>query len=281
MAYRFKQNEAISHAVQRVFAEEIAWAVGQLVRSKKRTEAVHEARKSIKKIRGLLSLLGPGYKSQDRYFRDVGRLLSDSRDNTVVLQVFDALTAKQPVVSEIRDNLRRSFRQGPTEKNLSADVAQLLRHAPPLVAENLQFESLLPAMDETYRQGRKAWKRAHREHSAEALHNFRKQVKQHLYHLRLMENDAVAKRIDDLHALETWLGDHHNLTVLRDRLKADVETSHDRKRILPLIALIDDESHALRNRALEAGEQLYGEKAMPIRKPPVSAVALRTVAAIA
>jgi len=281
MAYRFKQNEAISHAVQRVFAEEIAWAVGQLVRSKKRTEAVHEARKSIKKIRGLLSLLGPGYKSQDRYFRDVGRLLSDSRDNTVVLQVFDALTAKQPVVSEIRDNLRRSFRQGPTEKNLSADVAQLLRHAPPLVAENLQFESLLPAMDETYRQGRKAWKRAHREHSAEALHNFRKQVKQHLYHLRLMENDAVAKRIDDLHALDTWLGDHHNLTVLRDRLKADVETSHDRKRILPLIALIDDESHALRNRALEAGEQLYGEKAMPIRKPPVSAVALRTVAAIA
>jgi len=281
MAYRFKQNEAISHAVQRVFAEEIAWAVGQLVRSKKRTEAVHEARKSIKKIRGLLSLLGPGYKSQDRYFRDVGRLLSESRDNTVVLQVFDALTAKQPVVSEIRDNLRRSFRQGPTEKNLSADVAQLLRHAPPLVAENLQFESLLPAMDETYRQGRKAWKRAHREHSAEALHNFRKQVKQHLYHLRLMENDAVAKRIDDLHALETWLGDHHNLTVLRDRLKADVETSHDRKRILPLIALIDDESHALRNRALEAGEQLYGEKAMPIRKPPVSAVALRTVAAIA
>jgi CHAD domain-containing protein len=281
MAYRFKQNEAISHAVQRVFAEEIAWAVGQLVRSKKRTEAVHEARKSIKKIRGLLSLLGPGYKSQDRYFRDVGRLLSDSRDNTVVLQVFDELTARQPVVSEIRDNLRRSFRQGPTEKNLSADVAQLLRHAPPLVAENLQFESLLPAMDETYRQGRKAWKRAHREHSAEALHNFRKQVKQHLYHLRLMENDAVAKRIDDLHALETWLGDHHNLTVLRDRLKADVETSHDRKRILPLIALIDDESHALRNRALEAGEQLYGEKAMPIRKPPVSAVALRTVAAIA
>jgi CHAD domain-containing protein len=281
MAYRFRQNEAIPHAVQRVFAEETAWAVGQLVRSKKRTEAVHEARKSVKKIRALFNLLGPGHKVQDRYFRDIGRLLSDSRDNTVVLQVFDELTARQPVVSEIRDNLRRSFRQGPTEKNLSADVAQLLRHAPPLVAENLQFESLLPAMDETYRQGRKAWKRAHREHSAEALHNFRKQVKQHLYHLRLMENDAVAKRIDDLHALETWLGDHHNLTVLRDRLKADVETSHDRKRILPLIALIDDESHALRNRALEAGEQLYGEKAMPIRKPPVSAVALRTVAAIA
>jgi CHAD domain-containing protein len=281
MAYRFKQNEAIPHAVQRVFAEEIAWAVGQLVRSKKRTEAVHEARKSIKRIRGLLSLLGPGYRSQDRYFREAGRLLSESRDNTVVLQVFDALTAKHPVVSEIRDNLRRSFRQGPAEKSLSSQVVQLLQQAPPLVVEGLQFESLLPAMDETYRQGRKAWKRAHREHSAKALHNFRKQVKQHLYHLRLVESVTSAKRIEDLHALETWLGDHHNLQVLRERLKAEVETSHDRKRILPLIALIDDESHALRNRALEAGEQLYGEKAMPIRKPSVSAVALRTVAAIA
>jgi CHAD domain-containing protein len=281
MAYRFQKNEAISHAVQRVFAEEIAWAVGQLVRSKKRTEAVHEARKSVKKIRALLKLLGPGHKVQDRYFRDIGRLLSDSRDNTVVLQVFDELAAKQPVVSEIRDNLRRSFRQGPTEKNLGSDVAQLLRHAPPLVAENLQFESVLSAMDDTCRKGWKAWKRAQKDHSAEALHDFRKKVKQHWYHLRLVEDEAVAKRIEGLHELETWLGDHHNLTVLRERLKAEVETSHDRKKIRPLIALIDDESQALRKRALDAGERLYGEKAMSIRKPSVSAVPLRSRAAVA
>ena len=74
MAYRFKKNEAIPNAIRRVFAEEIAWAVGHLAHSKKRTQAVHEARKSIKKIRGLLSLietpLGPRYKTQDRYFRE-------------------------------------------------------------------------------------------------------------------------------------------------------------------------------------------------------------------
>jgi len=68
MAYRFKNDEAIPCAIERVFAEEISGAVGHLVRSKKRVEAVHEARKSIKKIRGLLSLLGPAYKKRDRYF---------------------------------------------------------------------------------------------------------------------------------------------------------------------------------------------------------------------
>ena len=54
MAYRFKKNETIPHAVKRVFVEEIDWAVGQLGKEEDRIKAVHEARKSIKKIRSLL-----------------------------------------------------------------------------------------------------------------------------------------------------------------------------------------------------------------------------------
>src|ERR1700722_14356409 len=131
MAYRFKKNEPSPNAIRRVFAEEIAWAVGHLAHSKKRTQAVHEARKSIKKIRGLLSLietpLGPRYKTQDRYFRDAAQLLSDLRDNAVMLQVFDGLVAKHPAMdaaalAELRLNLERREHEAPDEKDVSSEV---------------------------------------------------------------------------------------------------------------------------------------------------------------
>lgn len=283
MAYRFKKDEVISHATQRVFAEEIASAVGQLVRSKKRAQAVHEARKSIKKIRGLLSLLGPGYKRHDRYFRDTGQLLSESRDNTVILQVFDALAAKHPEVDirQVRSNLQHTARRSPAEKDVSPHVVQALRQAPALACPELQLESVQFAVDATYRCGRKAFKRAQKEESAERWHNFRKQVKQHWYHLRLLENESTAKRIEDLHQLETSLGDDHNFHVLRSHLEAEIETSLDRKQIGKVIAWIDAESHALRQKALEAGAKLYAEKALPTRKPPASALPPRASAAVA
>ena len=289
MAYRFNKDEAIPRAVQRVFAEELSFAVGKLTGSKKRAEAVHEARKSIKKIRALLSLLGPTARTLDRYFRDAGRLLSDVRDRVVMLEVFNKLAEKHPglaaaTVAEIRGNLRQREPHQAAEKSASAQVAELLQKAPPLPVQNLQVETLLGAADATYRAGRKAFKRARKEESSENTHEFRKEVKKHWYHLRLLGGDAAVQRLEDLHQLETLLGDEHNLSVLRHRLKSEVETSRDRQQIRHILEQIDQDSETLRKRALEAGERLYSEKALPIPKPPALARApqhLRARSAVA
>jgi CHAD domain-containing protein len=303
MAYRFKKSEAISHAIQRVFAEEISWAVGQLVHSKNRATAVHEARKSIKKIRGLSSLvkgqLGPLYKREDRYFRDAGRLLSNLRDNDVMLQVFDVVAAKHPEMdpdrlAEIRSNLLRRQRETSDEKQVSAQVEDSLRQVKPWPIGDLRFELLLTALTDSYRAGRKAFKRVQKSDTAENLHALRKKVKQHWYHLRLFEstNDAaIKKRLPDLHHLETWLGDDHNLSVLRECLAADAETDHDRRQVRQFIDWIDEESAGLRKRALELSERLYAEKPAafskhlaflwtPPRKAPATS-ALRANSAVA
>jgi CHAD domain-containing protein len=135
MAYRFRKNESLAHAVLRVFVEEIDGAVGQLAESKRRVEAVHETRKSIKKIRALLGViarpLGPRYKAEDHYFRDAGQRLSKLRDSAVMLQTFDALAAKHQqipaaVLAGIRHDLLRCQRETPPDKQVSPDVLQLL-----------------------------------------------------------------------------------------------------------------------------------------------------------
>jgi CHAD domain-containing protein len=276
MAYRFRKNESLPHAIRRVYMEEIDWAVRQLTRSKDREKAVHEARKSLKKIRGLLGLiaepLGRLYKTEDRYFRNVGRQLSQLRDSAVMLQTFDALAARRheldPVaLVNIRRNLLRCQGEAAAEKQVSAEVSQALAAARAKAVawplDQLQFPALLPDLTAVYRAGRKAHKKTLSEQTAESFHDFRKQVKKHWYHLRLFEgnlNSEMKKRVKELRILETVLGDEHNLTVLRQSIAADVETSRDRHEIRGFLAALEDEGHELRERAMKSGEPLYSVK---------------------
>jgi CHAD domain-containing protein len=276
MAYRFKKNESLSHGIRRVFTEEIDWAVGQLAESKKRDEAVHEARKSLKKIRGLLGLaaqaLGPLYKCEDRYFRHAGQRLSHLRDSAVMLETFEALATKHPeldaaTLADVRRNLVRGQREAPAEKRISAEVAQALAAARAKSAawplENLEFPALLSDLTATYRAGRRAYRKALKAQTPETFHDFRKQVKKHWYHLRLFEgnlNSEMKKRSKELRALETVLGDEHNLAVLSERIAADAETYRDRQQIRGVLALLENEGRHLRERARQAAEPLYSAK---------------------
>jgi CHAD domain-containing protein len=276
MAYRFTKNESLAHAIRRVFVEEIDGAVGQLAESKRRVEAVHEARKGIKKIRGLLGLiarpLGPRYKAEDHYFRNAGRRLSKLRDSAVMLQTLDALAAKHQQISTavlagIRRDLLRCQRETPPDKQVSPDVLRLLNGARTNAAswplEDLEFAALLPDLTAAYRGGRKAFRRALKVQSAEALHDFRKQVKLHWYHLRLFDgylNAELKKRASELRALETCLGDEHNVILLCRRIAADVETARDRQQTRQVVVALEEEATHLRQRALESGLQLYSDR---------------------
>jgi len=276
MAYRFRKNEALPHAVRRVFMEEIDWAVGQLAGSTKRIEAVHEARKSIKKIRGLLALiakpLGSFYKAEDRNFRHTAKRLSTLRDSAVMLETLNGLAAKHPdldsaALAFVRHNLERLQREASPYKQISATVTKALKEARPRCEtwplEELGFATLLPDLTAAYRGGRKALREASKQQSPEALHDFRKRVKQHWYHLRLCDSiltSEMRKRTEDLRELETWLGDEHNINVLCDRISAEVETSRDRHQLQPVLALLEEDAQHLRRRALESGERLYAPK---------------------
>ena len=79
MAYHFKRDELVPEAVRRIAREELESAVDQLGRRRNRShdEGIHEARKSVKKIRALLRLfqgeLGGTYRTESRGLREAGR----------------------------------------------------------------------------------------------------------------------------------------------------------------------------------------------------------------
>src|SRR6266567_8833517 len=70
MAYRLERDESVPQALRRIAREQLASAADELgKRGSKRAEGIHEARKSIKKVRAVLRLvrqeLGNTYRKEN------------------------------------------------------------------------------------------------------------------------------------------------------------------------------------------------------------------------
>jgi CHAD domain-containing protein len=260
----------------------LQFAADQLdgVSSAKRDEAIHEARKSIKKVRGILRLMQPEldgiYRTEAKRLGKIGRTLSEFRDAGAIIGTFDSLRDKY------RDELGRrtlsSIRQGlvrrKEEAEHEADIDKVLRG----MAESLRgvekrvkswplkrdgFPALAPGLEETYRRGQKAMALARKRRSAENLHTWRKRLKDHWYHVRLLERlwtDVMLAYEKSLKDAETWLGEDHNLAVLRDKFSAEPEFFGKRKEVDFVLDLIGKYEHELRANALSLGERIYEEK---------------------
>ena len=96
--------------------------------------------------------------------------------------------------------------------------------------------------------------------SAEAVHDWRKRVKDLWYHLRLLREiwpAALKGAADEAHRLSDLLGDHHDLSVLIDEIRAEAPDDPD---LGTLAALAERRQGELLDEALPSGERLYAEK---------------------
>ena len=279
MAYRFERDESVPKGVERIVRGEIEGAVGLLKSASpdptKRDEAVHEARKSIKKIRAVLRLLrtelGRTARKESQRFADVGRKLSDSRDATALLGVFEQMKGLPlKVVKGIREGLidqKKHLDEDIEAGDLYTEVATRLEaRASKLkgwpISDN-GFESLAAGLKRTYREGLKSLNAAEKCASPVAFHEFRKRAKDHLYQLRLLEESWTPEMRSHearLKELETCLGDDHNLAVLADKLKADAECFGGASAVKAFTQVALHNQNELRRRAIDLGHELYAEK---------------------
>jgi len=112
----------------------------------------------------------------------------------------------------------------------------------------------------SYRDNRTAMTRAQETTRGLDLHRWRKRVKALWYQMRLLESLAPGLRaeIQRLSQLEAWLGDHHNLSVLRSTLADDPEMRRQAPAALSAItAMSTDVQKALRGKALALGGTLF------------------------
>ncbi len=282
MAYRFKLKESVPEGIRRIVDEEIQSATERLTNGsqKQRDKAVHEARKSLKKIRGALRLMQPElgrvYRAENTRMRDIGRQLSEIRDATAIIEVFDSLVQKYngSLQKGAFASIRRGLEKSKRETEQAANMGKVTQHAlSSLRATGKRaktwglkkdgFSAIAPGLELRYRRGRKALAAARKHPTPENYHEWRKRVKDHWYHVRLLESlwtDVMQAREGSLKNLETWLGDDHNLVVLREKLEKNPEHYGHGKNIEPFLGLIEQYQKELRENALSLGERVYEEK---------------------
>jgi hypothetical protein len=91
------------------------------------------------------------------------------------------------------------------------------------------------------------------------FHTWRRRVKDHWYHMRLLEalTGRAQVRTRRLKQLETWLGDDHNLVMLRATILEAPARFGDERMTAVVLGCAAKYETTLRRRALKSGRQLF------------------------
>jgi len=242
-------------------------------------EAVHSTRKGIKRVRTALRLsrdaIGDdAYQRENTHMRMVAARLSGARDARVMIETLTALEerfedelppfATSELRARLEDEHERAVAAMAEDGDVAARTAQALAEARARTAQWTfaadDFDAVKPGLRRIYRRGRKQMRAARKEPDAEHLHDSRKRVKD-LWHAAQLLRPAHPKRMKrlarDAHALADLLGDHHDLSVLRDYVEVHPQLFADTASRDALLAVLDRRSDALRKRALKRGRRIY------------------------
>ena len=281
MSFRISVGVPFGEDVRRIAREQIDGAIAETNGSApgSHTERIHSVRKRCKKLRGLLRLvrpcLGDVYASENAYFRDAARVLAPLRDTHVILAGFDAVVDHfqgefaPGTFAALREQLERPPGQVADLEHRLVDVSGRMEAArgrvadwPLDVAEGPQ--AWRPGFERTYRQARRALAAAYDAPTPERFHEWRKSVKYHWYHTRLLTplwERTVAGRVAAASTLGELLGLHHDLAVLRTTLiPQGMQGSGARSLRESFIALVDRHLAHLEATARPHGLRLFAEK---------------------
>jgi CHAD domain-containing protein len=301
MAFRFEPHETLLTGIKRLARERIASVVKLLSReSPPGAESIHEARKHLKSIRALLRLARGAVgeeirRSENLFFRNAGRSLSEARDPQAMLETIDRLEKPshsnsgssapgENMMGTLFNEVRREIEQKisndfPREK--VASLVRELRDAKRRTTLWFQGTVLQPANEwellvgtglrQTYRKARnivcQIQSEGHEAFRDESWHELRKCAKALGYQLRLLKPiwpATIASLADEIDQLTSLLGDANDLAVLRRKL-IDSETSASNHTLLDksrrnLIRLIDRRKKALQSKAFKYARMIYSEK---------------------
>jgi CHAD domain-containing protein len=280
MPYRFEPDETVRAAVVRCAEEQLRTAGSELSEGIDRdpVNAVHTARKAVKKERALLRLARGALSRSERRqanaaLRDAARRLSETRDAEVLVQALDDLheryagqapAAAFAALRALLNDERAVARARLDDPVLAASVVEELRTIRERIGQwHLKaggWDAVGGGLSRSYRRGRKAFDQARTEPDVENLHQWRKRAKDLWYQLRLIApvcGEAIRGQAKDVHGLADLLGDDHDLAVLRSSLVSHgTEVAADLDAVL---ALIDHRREQLQARALLLGQRVYAE----------------------
>ena len=288
--YRLEEHEESIPGVKRIL---LAWIDENIVlltaETDERDNAVHESRKNFKRMRAALRLIRFAigehvFKRENAVFRDASRLLAPLRDSTVLVETLDNLktcyadelprdaflSVREKLVAEQMRKRQIFF----TDQDAPGAVVAVLQAARPRMAalpvSQDGFEAFDAGLQRVYARCRLRMARAYAlpDH-AELFHDWRKRVKYLWHQMEILQlvwpqvQDAVA---EELHQISTYLGDAHDLVVLRETIEARSDYFGEEGERPLLFTLLSKRQNELETAALPLGKRLFSERPRDFRK---------------
>jgi CHAD domain-containing protein len=279
-AYRLKTDEGAVAGVRRIAAGRAENALERLrgIDEGELAAAIHGARKDLKKLRGVLRLVRDelgrkAFEAEKQRYRHAARLLSSSRDAEVKLETLLALCHRfadlpgdtasrwEGMLETERDELAAAMREE-SEGRIARAIDTIEGGLEAIGQWPLRTDSwplVGPGLAKSYRDGRRAMKRAAADPSGENVHAWRKRAKDLWYQLRIVHDawpGLLGETVDQAHELTDLLGDHHDLAVLADDLRSRDDLG-DRD---AFESAIEKRQQELLGAARGIGRRLYAEK---------------------
>ena len=267
-AYRLEQDEPLGEGVRRVAIGRIDHALGALRGEAELSseQAVHEARKDLKKLRSLLRLVRAAigektYRRELTCFGDAAAELAGARDSDVMLATLGGLELPAEVDGPLRQALEAHRLRTGAAGGASGAAVEILaaarERAGAWTLSGESFDALAPGLERMYRRGRRELRAARAQPSVEGLHEWRKRVKDLWYHhtlLRVVWPPVMKAVGDEAHELSDLLGDDHDLAMLLGWAREHAEAPAE------LVEAVESRRDALQADAFALGARLYADK---------------------
>jgi len=281
MSYELAWNEKFAIGIKRIGKEEIEKALYYLENkdTEDPDEVVHEVRKKLKKLRALVRLvrddLGHGfYKKENVCFRDLGRKMSDARDEASIIETLDIL--KEQFEDQLYENtfkkLRRKLvarKEKLTQPFFKGTALDKIQHV--LLAQYEYVDSwpvsehidsvFMRSIERVYKRGVKALDKSLKSPKTKNFHEWRKRVKYLRYQISILTPvwpEYMEAMYRETHDLTDYIGLDHDLAIFKSVItQEDLMNSEDRKL---LITLVNGHRTTLQTLSLQLGKKVYHEK---------------------
>ncbi len=278
MPFRFKLTEPFEEGCRRIAREQIERAQCQLKAPGDPVAAVHETRKSLKRLRALLRLVRPAlgeqtYREENAQLRSIGGSLSGTRDRHVMLETILKLEAASSLARKgLGQAVREALHLTNGAQDPSVDTAAMKQAQSRLTESKKRlaklqlsghgFEIVGPGLEASYRKARRAFHGAYTERTDEAFHEWRKGTQQHWRHMALLTQawpGCLSARVTEARALSQILGDDHDLALLVAFARAQTADQIKSEQVTAIEKLARQRQAVLRDLAQPKGLRLFAE----------------------
>jgi CHAD domain-containing protein len=280
--YLLAPDETLSAGIRRIALEQADRGYWQLTDTTwPADQAVHDARKSFKRVRAVLRLVRDEigqtrYRETNIVYRDASRYLSKMRDSAVMAATLENLIVHYAddvaegtfantidrIMVQHAENCRRILEEG----SVLDDVATLVgNHRPALEAMPIDDESfrvIQLGLERVYARGQRTMAQAYATGLPGAFHDWRKRVKYLRYQMRILESlwpVTIGTLATELDALSDLLGEEHDLFELGELAHNTPELFDDAQRATLLQTLIDRRRTELQLTSRLPGSRIYIE----------------------